>query len=266
MPLDCLDRLPPVHKIRCACYILLFALGADGRAEEYELGGSITVKRVINGRPNETRADFTVYVKGHAWVIRLQQKNLFSRKGETSEVGSPDGRELFEVTSSEAADGHTFSRAVVLANPVPVGNTEVSSVGHLWLMFASGYYLGLLQGDRLIPVYDYMASIGGNPNLTRRAEWTLLNGRGSLPSSVVYFSRNGSMAAQYKVTQTTNVGNVVLPSSFDFELFGASPRSAHSGLRPASWTGASQPAGEGEPFSTTPTIGLRPRKRGFWCH
>jgi hypothetical protein len=194
------------------------------QSQEYELAGTANLKlfSATRGTTADLNARFRVLVKGRGWLIQVADQHEFSRQDVIREVGSLDGAEIYELISPVEPNTRLRYTASISSYAVPVGNTDASFIGSLWLMFASGSYFSSLATDQLTPVYDYNASAPGNPTLTRTAHWSLLDGTGSLPSQVAYFDRDGSTGAVYQVTGATNIAGMVLPLGFHFERFGRS--------------------------------------------
>ena len=99
---------------------------------------------------------------------------------------------------------------------LPVGERDSSFTGHLWLMFASGFYLRAADPGQLTPVFDWRATPAMNNGFTMKASWELINGPGTLPSRVIYFEPDASPSAVYMATGFTNVGSLTLPAGFNF--------------------------------------------------
>jgi hypothetical protein len=227
--------------------VLLVALLALGRAwsadgssslSQYEIEGVIDQTIDDEAFPIRVTGQFKVFVRDGNWLIEtIEDKQLrSSRQYLKREIGSTNGAEIFEmVTPLQPKDQQTNAvpqpakngraTATVVSSAVPVGQLDGSVVGHLWLMFASGKYLGGLQTNLLTPVYDVTASAPGDPNLKYRADWELLYGPGSLPAKVTYFYEARIVGASniphavYKATGTTNTGGLRLPTGFVFERY-----------------------------------------------
>jgi hypothetical protein len=207
----------------------LFSFAAA--AAEYEVSGTITQTITnFNAPVIQSRADFTVFVRDCGWLIQTTETNsqgVVNRR----ETGCTNGAEIVDclidlpnllVPNSPGSVGSNnsaarFHTAMIISNSIPVGFLDISVVGHLWLMFASQCYWGKLTSDSLIPVYDWRASAGVNPDLRLTAEWELLAGKGSLPREVRYLSGPDQTNGFYKATGTTAAGETLIPSGFVFE-------------------------------------------------
>ena len=182
------------------------SLGFSSLASEYEVKGKITQAIVSSNGNLISTNDFTVYVRDCGWLIETKEDD--GSRVQQREVGSTNGTEIYE------ADGN---RAFISDTGIPVELLDAGLVGHLWLMFASQCYWGSQHTDRLTPVYDWHASVGANPNLKIAAEWDLLNGPGSLPREVRYLGKWDETNGFYRITGTTNVGGMIIPTGFIFE-------------------------------------------------
>ncbi len=114
--------------------------------------------------------------------------------------------------------------AVMVPGQIPIGETDSSVVGHLWLMFASQCYWKELNTDQLRPVYDWQASVGAHgQNIRVSAGWNLLNGTGSLPQEVWYLGEWGETNGLYSITGSKSVGGTLIPTGFIFERLQVGP-------------------------------------------
>ena len=172
-------------------------VGATGG--EYEVDGEIVQDFFArDGSVDvEKRAKFTVFVKDCSWLIHTV---ILDGKGEPatqSETACTNGGEIYEIqtnVSKTLSDGspnpgYLPGLASIVSNNVPVGQTLGYFNGHIWQMFASSCYFANLATNWITPVYDVNASAPLNPALRCEAKWKLINGPGSLPSSVVYVGR-----------------------------------------------------------------------------
>ncbi|HEX5397415.1 MAG TPA: ankyrin repeat domain-containing protein, partial [Verrucomicrobiae bacterium] len=184
---------------------------------EYEVHGLVNQTMIrFNGTNLHASASFTVYVRDCGWMIKTVETNeLGGVVGR--EVGSINGREIFECSGPPDGSGMRFGE--IVSNNIPVGEQDSSVAGHLWLMFASKCYWPALQSDQLTPIYDWRASVAaassqfGNRGKVS-ADWELLDGPGSLPREVRYFPN-----ASYTITGTNAVGGMLFPAGFVFKQF-----------------------------------------------
>jgi ankyrin repeat protein len=183
---------------------------------EYEVDGQVsqTLMRQ-NGTNLSATASFTVYVRDCSWLIATTETNeaggMFAR-----EIGSTNGTEIYECTHGLGGFGPTMGQ--IESNNIPVGEQDSAVVGHLWLMFASQCYWPRLNSDQLTPIYDWRASVGaGGQNRKVSAEWSLLNGPGSLPREVIYFGWLDETNGLYTIMGTNSVGGMLIPTGFIFE-------------------------------------------------
>jgi hypothetical protein len=213
-------------KASLACLILLSAV-IPVSAVEYEVDGQI--EQILYNRDGSVgaleKSQFTVFVKDCAWLIQTTDLDKAGKPVAMRETACTNGAEVYEVSGpingGNTSAGHrpsSWNVATIVSNNVPVGQTAGYFVCHLWLMFASGCYFENSATNRLTPVYDSNASASVNPHLTRRAEWELVNGPGSLPLSVVYFVEFSHITnATYVTTGVTNVDKLKIPRGFVFE-------------------------------------------------
>ena len=224
-----------------AIFVFGHGCSADARPllVQYEFEGAIDQSILDDRFPIQVKGQFKVFVRDANWLIEIiEDKQLLSgRQYLKREIGSTNGVEIFEIVTPlepenqqtnavlKPAKNRPFNTATIVSNAVPVGQLDGSVVGHLWLMFASGDYLGRLQTNLLTPVYDVTASAPGDPNLKYKAHWELLDGPGSLPSKVTYFydfrsfGENTMTNAAYQTTGITNVGDRTFPTGFLFEEY-----------------------------------------------
>ena len=219
---------------RCVFWLLavlaVFAVTVTLRAQEYEVDGTIDLK--LNHPDKSAWKDyqgrFRVYVNGCAWLIELTETNDWGIP-QRREVGTPDGKEVFEMVAPYeplspsdpvlvgATNMQIAPSGLLTSNAIPVGNLDSSFTGHLWLMFASGcYFRTATAPGQLTPVFNFCATPYMNNHMTMNASWELINGPGSLPSRVTYFDPDGTISAVYTATGFTNVGALKLPLGFQF--------------------------------------------------
>lgn len=233
-PRPCLFPLPAINAVstRLAwCLFLHFLLNgvATVSATEYEVDGQIeqTLFNMDGSVQLNMTSKFTVYVKDCSWLI---QSTILDKAGKPltlNETSCTNGQVIYSVggrINKDAVRGGrngaaAMNHAYIYSNNVPVGQTDDYFVCHLWEVFASGCYFQNLSTNRLTPAYDSNASAIIHPNLKREAKWELVNGSGSLPSSVVYLDEYGNHTtnATYMATGITNVGELKIPSGFVFE-------------------------------------------------
>ncbi len=197
-----------LHALQCMIAVLAMEVSFPCRAVEYEVKGKIhEIITDYNAPEQDYTNDFTVYVRDCSWLIQTTESDAKGNEWKR-EVGSSNGKEIYEANAGQA---------FISDNGIPVELLDMGMDGHLWLMFASRCYWGSLHDDQLTPIYDWHASIGANPNLKVTAEWNLLNGPGSLPREVVYLGEWGETNGLYRITGTTNVGEMLISTGFIFE-------------------------------------------------
>jgi hypothetical protein len=199
-------------------------VGATGG--EYEVDGEIV--QTFFGRDGpateEYRAKFTVFVKDCSWLIHTVTQDEKGKPITLFETACTNGGEIYEMQTNLSKTfydgspdpGNRPGMAFIISNNVPVGSSLGYFNGHIWQMFASSCYFANLATNWLTPVYDPNAWASVIPTLRREAKWKLINGPGSLPSSVVYVDR-GVAAATYTATGVTNAGMIQIPGGFVFE-------------------------------------------------
>lgn len=212
-------------------FIITALFSFTAAAAEYEVSGTITQTITNYNAPViRSTADFTIFVRDCSWLIQTTETNsegVVNRR----ETACTNGAEIVDCLldlpnlldpnapgpagrKNSAAKFHT---AMIISNNIPVGFLDISVVGHLWLMFASQCYWSKLTSDSLIPVYDWHASAGIDPDLRLNAEWELLGGKGSLPREVRYLEGPDRTNGFYKATGTISAGETLIPSGFVFE-------------------------------------------------
>ena len=216
--------------------LLVACRGVPSWASEYEVVGSLhqTIRR--SGVDLDLDASFTVYVRGCGWLIETLETNK-AGGGVRRQVGSTNQMDIFECVQplgpvqpaatsannapakpADVATGPLAMICTVVSNSIPVGQTELDVVGHLWLMFASQCFWPNVKTDRLSPIYDWRASVAAEgQNVRIQAGWNLLSGSGSLPSAVWYLGSWGETNALYRATGTNSVGGILVPMGFTFE-------------------------------------------------
>jgi hypothetical protein len=210
-------------------FLSLLNLVFSVSATEYEVDGEIvqTVFRQDGGVQSTQLSSFTVFVKDCSWLIQTIDHDEAGKQLLKRETACVNSAEIYEVDGppvrANATGGHAGGRswnvASIVSNNVPVGQADDYFVSHLWLMFASGCYFAKLSTNWITPVYDLNASAPIHPELKRQAQWELMNGPGSLPSSVTYLgTADVPTNATYLATSITNAGDVRIPSGFVFEL------------------------------------------------
>jgi len=209
--------------------------GARMSAQEYEVDGRIDLRlsRPDRSLLKDYQGSFRVYVKGCAWLIQVTEMNDVGGIPQRREVGTSDGKEMFEmvvpyepispsdpvvfVEKAMPPGVHIEPGGTVASSAIPVGEQDNSFTGHLWLMFASGFYLSTAtSGGQLTPMFDWRATPYMNNHATMKATWELINTPGSLPSKVTFFETDGTPKAVYEATGFTNVGALTLPNGFHF--------------------------------------------------
>ncbi len=228
---------------------------------EYEVDGEIVQTSFDQGGGvgSVQRGKFTVFVKDCSWLIQTIDHDENGEPLVQRETACTNGAEIYEVVTgvrNKNADGNprlgsSFSVGSIISNDVPVGQSGGYFVSHLWLMFASGCYFANLSTNWLTSVYEVSASAPGEFRRQREAKWKLINGPGSLPSSVVYSQKDNRMEmfmqeglkdnrlqtiiqeglaranavslqretidATYTATGVTNAGKTQMPGGFVFE-------------------------------------------------
>jgi hypothetical protein len=191
--------------------MLLMALEGStysGAGYEYEVRGTITQTITDPGAPViRTTNEFTVCVRDRAWLI-LTTRDDGKAHAWHREVGSNNGTEIYDSNGRQA---------VIYDTGIPVELLDKGLDGHLWLMFASGLYWTDLRTQQLVPVFDWRASVGANPNRRVSAEWELLNGPGSLPREVRYLGEWHETNGLYRISRATSVNGMLVPTGFVFE-------------------------------------------------
>ena len=197
-------------------------------AAQYEVDGQIeqTIYKMDGSIQTEQKARFTVFVKDCSWLVQTTNFDEDGNPLSVNETASTNGGLIYSIT---VPINHDFGRfgggasgpfqANIYSNNVPVGATDGDDIGHLWLVFASGYHLKNLSTNWLTPVYDVNASASVNRSLKRWAKWDLVNGPGSLPTNVTYFQGgvDSPIDATYVATGVTNAGNLRITGGFVFE-------------------------------------------------
>jgi beta-lactamase regulating signal transducer with metallopeptidase domain len=208
--------------------------GAGMRTPEYEVDGRIELRlsRPDRSLLKDYQGSFRVYVKGCAWLIQVTEMNDWDIP-QRREVGTSDGKEMFEIVvpyepispsdpvvfieKAMPPGVHIEPEGTVASSAIPVGEQDNSFTGHLWLMFASGFYLRTaVSGGQLTPMFDWRATPYMNNHASKKAAWKLINTPGSLPSKVTFFEDDGTTEAVYEATGFTNVGELTLPNGFHF--------------------------------------------------
>jgi hypothetical protein len=237
------------HGRYCTIWVLaaiVMGSAINAISSSYEVDGRI--RQTImerNGSRRELTNEFTVYVRDCGWLIEIIEADGHGNVARR-EFGSTNGTEMYELrTQLESADPPPRSNsatgrnlpasgrisllrdvASITSGNMPVGPTDDSVIGHLWLMFASECYFGNLTEKRLRPVYDWQASAGMRPYERKEAKWELLAGQGTLPRDVKFLGQWGETNAHYQVTGTNLAGATVVPNGFVFEEFRISPEGA----------------------------------------
>ena len=222
------------------------ATAVSGWAAEYEVDGEIvqTAFRQDGGAQLVTRSKFTVFVRDCSWLIQTTDHDEAGKPLVVRETACTNGAEIYEVSwpvvGGNAPGGRgpiqTWNVASIVSNNIPIATSGSSVISHLWLMFASGCYFADLSTNWITAVYELNGSVPADRQIKRKAEWTLINGPGSLPLSVVYFdgislpaslgnlslpANLGSMIpstnATFLAAGLTNVGTIQIPSGFVFE-------------------------------------------------
>jgi beta-lactamase regulating signal transducer with metallopeptidase domain len=162
-------------------------------APEYEVDGRIDLRL---SRPDRSllknyQGSFRVYVKGCAWLIQVTEMNDIGGIPQRREVGTSDGKEMFEMVvpyepispsdpvvfdvNAGPPGVHMGSSGTVASSAIPVGEQDNSFTGHLWLMFASGFYFRTAtSGGQLTPMFDCRATPYMNNHATMKATWELI--------------------------------------------------------------------------------------------
>jgi len=218
---------------RLLAVLAVFAMTLGLKAQEYEVDGKIDLRLFLPDKSlaNEYQGSFRVYVKGCAWLIQVTEMNNW-RLPLRREVGTMDGKEMYEMvvpyepispsdpivfqTNALPQDISIARMGAVAPKAIPVGELDSSFTGHLWLMFASGFYLCTAVPGQLTPVFEWYATPHMNNDSIMKATWQLISTSGSLPSRVTFFKDNGTPEAVYEATGFTNVGALRLPNGFHF--------------------------------------------------
>jgi len=206
--------------------LLLFGLFSVSAAE-YEVDGQVDliIFNVDGSVHGVTRSEFTVFVENCSWLIHStivdeSGKPLFFNETSFTNNGviySVGGGVDENPGTAVSVWGPPRNTANMYSNNMPIGQTDISFLCHIWLMYASGCYFSSVATNWLAPPYDLNASVVVNSELRRKAQWLLINGKGSLPYRVVYFRDDGWTNATYEATGVTNVGNIQVASGFVFE-------------------------------------------------
>lgn len=225
---------------------------------EYEVDGEIvqTKYRQDDSIQFQSRAKFTVFVRGSSWLIHTTDHDENGRPLRERETACTNGAEIYEVVSNvidkNSADqlppGMNWNNGTIDSNNVPVGQMDDYFVCHLWMMFASACYFQNLSTTWITPVYDLNACALVQPDLRREARWKLINGPGSLPSSVKFPD------ARYAATGLTNAGKTQIPNGFVFDLGMSGYPIAPAPIQP----GQSVPAFRGRKQAVATVTAVRP--------
>ena len=226
--------------LRRALLCLILGIVAKAPAEHYEVDGELeqTLFRLNGDVQLVRRSQFTVFVRGAAWLIQTADHDEGRKPLLLRETACVNGAEVYEVSTITNHSTRPWNMGSVVSNNVPVGQADDYFVCHLWLMFASGCYFKDLTTNWLTPVYDLNASVAVDPKLKRPAKWELINGPGSLPSSVGFWRNAWETDATYGATGVTNAGGVQIPSGFVFEQrvgAGFAPGASQAGDSPATY-------------------------------
>jgi hypothetical protein len=196
-------------------------------AAEYEVDGQLdlTIFNVDGSVHGVTRSKFTVYVRDFSWLIHSIVVDETSKPLFFNETSFTNNGVIYSVGGGVDENpgtavpvwGPPRNTANMYSNNMPIGQTDTSLLCHIWMMYASGCYFSSLTTNWLAPPYDLNASVVVNSELRRKAQWWLINGKGSLPYRVVYFREDGWTNATYEATGVTNVGNIQVASGFVFE-------------------------------------------------
>jgi hypothetical protein len=226
--------------ILAASWLLAVRGSLDG--QEYELHGTMHQENTpLNAQPFTTNhAAFSVYVRGCAWLVRAEQELPGVPGKGIREVGTVDGRELFDIALRDPIPRGMGPLVSITSNAVPTSHGDLWA-SHLWLMLASHCFFEGRTNAEITPVFDISASMPRDTPLTMKAEWVLSPHAPHLPTSVVYRApatqpprtltgQPGAAAtppaampllteAVYTVTGTAAVGDLTLPTGFTFERF-----------------------------------------------
>jgi hypothetical protein len=230
---------------------LLLSTTGTLQALEYELHGVMHQENTpLNGQPPSTNsAAFSVFVKADGWLILTEHAQTGVPGKMIREVGTVNGREMFDMVRRDPPPRGTGPFASVSSNAVPTSRNEGNLWAcHLWLILASQSFFEGRTGEEITPVYDIDAGMPQQPSLTRKAGWVLSPKTPHLPLSVVYrtparlpastLSRKPGAPARadsaamllwtdavYTVTASASVGDLTLPTAFSFErLIGGNRR------------------------------------------
>ena len=201
-------------------------------AAQYEVDGQIeqTLYKMDGSVQSEGKTPFTVFVNDASWLIQTTNLDADGNPSTVVETASTNGGVIYSVVvpidknapmAGQFGGGRVpnLDSAFVYSNDVPVGETDGDCIGHLWLMFASGWQLKNLSTNWLTPVYDLNASASVDSTLKRRAKWEFSKGQGSLPLNVTFYLNGADSAidATYAAAGVTNAGDLTIPSGFVFE-------------------------------------------------
>jgi hypothetical protein len=211
--------------IRCAklkagwCgFLWMFLCAGSLSAAEYEVDGEIvqTIFTRGGGVQGFNRSEFTVFVKGCAWLVKATDPDENGVPCLARETACVNGAEVCEVDGpfdpqSVKPGMRALNVGTIYSNNFPVAKQDDFFIGHLWLMFASGcYFTNPSTGS--LPLLFW----AGHP--PQAAKWELIKGLGSLPSNIMYLGEIGlATNATYEATGFTNAGTVRIPAGFVFE-------------------------------------------------
>jgi len=219
-----------MKKLTATAWLLCLSLCAIDRlsAAEYEVDGQLeqTTYDFDGSVQRSNTSQFTVFVRDCAWLVRITISNSNGIPVRAIEAACVNGTEIYKIFRPVDGRGDVLGRAgslnqaFIVSNTVPIGP---DIVGHIWQMFASSCYFQTHTNSRLTPAYDVGAKEDSMPYLKLVAQRELIDGPGSLPKSMTYYTDGNAVKldllldATYKATGVTNAGSIKIPSGFVFE-------------------------------------------------
>jgi hypothetical protein len=212
---------------------------ADGGQTGFQAEGQILYEVVLpSGEQRHWTRDFKVTVEGCKWLVESYSKadDQYSLQMRTDKLILS----CWRVNQSHDPALNDYS-ATVEENDVP--RSGVEGISAIWLAYASGCYLQSAASNHYKPIW-----LLDDPSL--RKEGYAVPGMleslpGNLPRQLVYLndgviyaraldgnraivrapkSFKGALTnAIYRVLTTTNIGNLLLPASFEFQQFMVRP-------------------------------------------
>src|ERR1035437_9156574 len=141
------------------CLAAMAGIAFRLQAQEYEVDGNVELRlhHTDGSVWKDFKGDFKVFVKGCGWLLQINEANDFGMPLRR-EIGTMNGMELFEMLMPKETNSNSSLSATPIdvgspathksipqtafgtSNSIPVGPSDSSFVGHLWLMFASACY------------------------------------------------------------------------------------------------------------------------------